>query len=87
MARTADPANWLVRGGLVDATQRLLLANAGKTERRGDFDAQIGRSILAQLVCSKSSRDEEQETCEYAAQLINYSARLMRHNSTIPEGT
>ena len=72
----------IVRGGVVDAdTMRLLLANVrGHAERRGDFDAQIGSlktgtTRLLEIV----ERRGEKETREYAAQLINYSARLMRH--------
>ncbi|HKE60216.1 MAG TPA: hydantoinase B/oxoprolinase family protein [Pyrinomonadaceae bacterium] len=80
----------LVRGGVIDTdTMRLVLANVrGNAERRGDFDAQIGslKTGAARLL-EILERRGEQETCEYAAQLINYSARLMRHTiSTIPEG-
>jgi N-methylhydantoinase B len=80
----------IVRGGVVDAdTMRLLLANVrGHAERRGDFDAQIGSlktgtTRLLEIV----ERRGEKETREYAAQLINYSARLMRHTiANIPDG-
>ena len=80
----------IVRGGVVDADMmRLLLANVrGHAERRGDFDAQIGSlktgtTRLLEIV----ERRGEKETREYAAQLINYSARLMRHTiANIPDG-
>jgi N-methylhydantoinase B len=81
----------IVRGGLVDAdTMRLLLANVrGNAERRGDFDAQIGSLNTGTIrLLEILARRGERETCEYAAQLINYSARLMRHTiSVIPNGT
>src|SRR5689334_18175505 len=80
----------LVRGGVLDAdTMRLLLANVrGNVERRGDFDAQIGSlktgsTRLLEIV----ERRGEREATEYAAQLIDYSARLMRHTiAAIPDG-
>src|SRR5687767_4711904 len=80
----------IVRGGMVDSdTMRLLLANVrGNVERRGDFDAQIGSlktgtTRLLEIV----ERRGEREATEYAAQLINYSARLMRHTiASIPDG-
>lgn len=80
----------LVRNGVVDAdTMRLLLANVrGNVERRGDFDAQIGSlktgtTRLLEIV----ERRGEREATEYAAQLIDYSARLMRHTiASIPNG-
>jgi N-methylhydantoinase B len=81
----------LVRGGKLDAdTMRLLLANVrGNVERRGDFDAQIGSlktgaSRLLEIV----ERRGEKEAAEYASQLIDYSARLMRHTiASIPDGS
>lgn len=80
----------LVRNGFLDRdTMRLLLANVrGNVERRGDFDAQIGslktgESRLLEIV----ERRGEREATEYASQLINYSARLMRHTvAAIPDG-
>ena len=80
----------IVRGGNVDPdTMRLLLANVrGNTERRGDFEAQIGSlktgaTRLLEIVAVRGER----ETINYAAQLISYSARLMRHTiSAIPDG-
>ena len=81
----------LVRGGVLDRdTMRLLLANVrGKVERRGDFDAQIGslKTGAARLL-EIIERRGEREAAEYATQLINYSARLMRHTiASIPDGT
>ena len=81
----------LVRNGNLDRdTMRLLLANVrGNVERRGDFDAQIGSlktgaSRLLEIV----ERRGESEATEYASQLINYSARLMRHTiAAIPDGS
>lgn len=80
----------IVRRGVVDSdTMRLLLANVrGNVERRGDFDAQIGSlktgtTRLLEIV----ERRGEREATEYAAQLIDYSARLMRHTiASIPDG-
>lgn len=81
----------LVRKGILDRdTMRLLLANVrGNVERRGDFDAQIGSlktgaSRLLEII----ERRGEKEVTEYASQLINYSARLMRYTiASIPDGT
>src|SRR5678815_5657684 len=80
----------LVRKGMLDAdTMRLLLANVrGNVERRGDFDAQIGSlktgsTRLLEII----ERRGEKEAAAYAAQLIDYSARLMRHTiASIPDG-
>jgi N-methylhydantoinase B len=81
----------LVRGGALDRdTMRLLLANVrGNVERRGDFDAQIGslKTGAARLL-EIIERRGEREATEYAMQLINYSARLMRHTiASIPDGS
>ncbi len=81
----------LVRKGVPDAdTMRLLLANVrGNVERRGDFDAQIGslKTGAARLLEIIERRGQGEAT-EYAAQLISYSARLMRHTiASIPDGT
>jgi N-methylhydantoinase B len=81
----------LVRRGQQDAdTMRLLLANVrGNVERRGDFDAQIGslktgEARLHEII----ERRGESEAIEYASQLINYSARMMRHTiASIPDGS
>lgn len=80
----------LVRRGVVDRdTMRLLLANVrGNVERRGDFDAQIGSlKTGATRLLEIVERRGEREASEYAAQLIDYSARLMRHTiASIPDG-
>jgi N-methylhydantoinase B len=81
----------LVRGGVLDTdTMRLLLANVrGNVERRGDFDAQIGslKTGAARLL-EIIERRGEREAAAYATQLINYSARLMRHTiASIPDGS
>ena len=61
---------------------------AGNTERRGDFQAQIGslktgESRLLEIV----ERRGVAEATEYATHLIAYSARLMRHAiEMIPDG-
>ena len=80
----------LVRNGALDAdTMRLLLANVrGNVERRGDFDAQIGslKTGTARLL-EIIERRGEREAATYAMQLIDYSARLMRHTiAAIPDG-
>src|SRR5918994_253378 len=81
----------LVRSGVIDRdTMRLLLANVrGNVERRGDFDAQIGslKTGAARLL-EIIERRGESEPREYTSQLINYSARMMRHTITsIPDGS
>ncbi|HEX6283312.1 MAG TPA: hydantoinase B/oxoprolinase family protein [Pyrinomonadaceae bacterium] len=81
----------LVRKGELDGdTMRLLLANIrGNVERRGDFDAQIGslKTGAARLLEIVERRGEKEATV-YAVQLIEYSARLMRHTiASIPDGT
>lgn len=84
------PAIRLVRAGQVDDDlMRLILANVrGLDERRGDFQAQIGSlktgaSRLIEIVERRGSR----EAAEYAAHLIEYSGRLMRHAiAAIPDG-
>src|ERR1700752_2750361 len=81
----------LVRAGTLDAdTMRLLLANVrGNVERRGDFDAQIGSlKTGATRLLEIVERRGESEATEYASQLIDYSARLMRHTiASIPDGS
>jgi len=84
------PAIRLVREGeLDDDVMRLILANVrGLDERRGDFQAQIGSLKtgavrLMEIVERRSAR----EAAEYAAHLIEYSGRLMRHAiRAIPDG-
>src|SRR3954447_25467397 len=69
---------------------RLLLANVrGNVERSGDFDAQIGSlKTGAGRLLEIVKRRGEAETNEHASQLIDYSARLMRHTiASIPDGS
>ena len=81
----------LVRHGELDEdVMRLVLANVrGHDERRGDFQAQIGSlktgaKRLLEIVDRRGGR----EAAEYAAHLIAYSARLMRHAiDAIPDGS
>ncbi|MFL6228666.1 MAG: hydantoinase B/oxoprolinase family protein [Pyrinomonadaceae bacterium] len=71
----------LVKAGRTDEDlMRLLMANVrGATERRADFEAQIGSlktgaARLLEIVARAGAR----EAREYAAHLIEYSARRMR---------
>jgi len=81
----------LARGGaLVEDVMRMILANVrGHAERRGDFQAQIGslmtgESRLLEIVARRGTSEPR----TYAAHLIEYSARMMRHAvEQIPDGT
>jgi N-methylhydantoinase B len=80
----------LVRNGALDEeVMRLILRNVrSHAERRGDFQAQIGslKTGAIRLLEIVESRGER-ETAEYATNLIEYSARLMRHAiAAIPDG-
>ncbi|HSS22633.1 MAG TPA: hydantoinase B/oxoprolinase family protein [Pyrinomonadaceae bacterium] len=80
----------LVRNGELDSDiMRLILANVrSHDERRGDFQAQIGslKTGAARLLEIVERRGAA-EAGEYAAHLIEYSARLMRHAiGSIPNG-
>jgi N-methylhydantoinase B len=80
----------LVRGGEICADlMKLILANVrSNKERRADFEAQIGSlktgaSRLLEIVERRGAR----EASEYAAHLIAYSSRVMRHAiAAIPDG-
>ena len=83
------PIRIVGNGSVDEGVMRLILANVrGQTERRGDFQAQIGslktgEARLREIVQRRGVR----EATEYATHLISYSARLMRHAiSTIPDG-
>jgi N-methylhydantoinase B len=80
----------IVRGGAIDEElMRLLLANVrGTTERRADFEAQIGSlKTGATRLLEIVERRGLTEAREYAAHLIAYSARLMRRTiGAIPDG-
>ncbi len=81
----------IVEGGRVCRdVMRLLLANVrGADERRADFEAQIGSlrtgaSRLLEIVTRSGAR----EATEYAARLIDYSARMMRAAiRALPDGS
>ena len=81
----------LVRGGVLDEEMmRVVLANVrGATERRADFEAQIGSlktgaARLLEIVERRGAR----EALPYASHLIEYSARLMRRTiSQLPDGS
>src|SRR3989449_257323 len=80
----------LVRNGeLDDGLMQLILANVrGHDERRGDFQAQIGSlQTGAARLLEIVERRGASEASVYAAHLIAYSERLMRHAiSSIPDG-
>ena len=80
----------LVRNGELDEDiMRLVLANVrGHNERRGDFQAQIGSlKTGARRLLEIIERRGAREATDYAAHLIAYSARLMRHTiADIPDG-
>jgi N-methylhydantoinase B len=84
------PAIRLVREGkLDDDLMRLILANVrGLDERRGDFQAQIGSLKTGNIrLLEIVERRGVHEAAEYAAHLIEYSGRLMRHAiGAIPDG-
>ena len=80
----------LVLGGMLnDDLMRLILANVrGLDERRGDFQAQIGSLKTGNMrLLEIVQRRGATEAAEYAAHLIEYSGRLMRHAiGAIPDG-
>jgi N-methylhydantoinase B len=84
------PPVHLVRGGRVaEDVMRLVLANVRvEAERRADFEAQIGslKTGAARLL-EIVARSGEREAREYAAHLIEYSARMMRATvEAVPDG-
>lgn len=80
----------IVRGGILDEEMmRLVLANVrGTTERRADFEAQLGSlktgsARLTEIIRRRGKTD----ALLYAAHLIDYSARMMRRTiEAIPDG-
>ena len=80
----------LVKNGVLDEDlMRLILANVrSHDERRGDFQAQIGSlKTGATRLLEIVERRGEREAADYASNLIEYSARLMRHAiASIPNG-
>ena len=80
----------IVRAGVInEEMMRLLLANVrGATERRADFEAQIGSlKTGATRLLEIVERRGASEVQEYASHLRAYSARLMRRTiDAIPDG-
>ena len=81
----------IVRGGDVcEDVIKLILTNVRSSdERRADFEAQIGslKTGAARLLEIVERRGEK-EARDYAAHLISYSARMMRHAiAAIPDGS
>jgi len=80
----------IVRGGeSCEDVMKLILTNVRSShERRADFEAQIGSlktgaARLLEIVARRGPR----EASDYAAHLIAYSARVMRHTiASIPDG-
>ena len=80
----------IVRAGeICEDVMKLILANVrSSNERRADFEAQIGSlktgaARLLEIVERRGAR----EAHEYAAHLISYSSRMMRHAiAAIPDG-
>ncbi|MBA3242931.1 MAG: hydantoinase B/oxoprolinase family protein [Acidobacteria bacterium] len=84
------PPVHIVRGGRVaEDVMRLVLANVRvEAERRADFEAQIGslKTGAARLL-EIVGRSGGREAREYAAHLIEYSARIMRATiEAVPDG-
>ncbi len=85
------PPIHLARGGEVcDDVMRLILANVrSNKERQADFEAQIGslktgEARLLEIVARRGAK----EASQYAAHLISYSSRMMRHAiNAIPDGS
>ncbi|HYY55810.1 MAG TPA: hydantoinase B/oxoprolinase family protein [Pyrinomonadaceae bacterium] len=80
----------IVRGGKIDEEMMaLVLSNVrGTTERRADFEAQIGSLRTGAARLSEIVRRRgERNALQYAAHLIGYSARMMRRTiKAIPDG-
>jgi N-methylhydantoinase B len=83
------PVHIARNGEMSEDVWRLLLANVrGEDERRADFEAQMGslKTGAARLreICERAGTAE---ALEYAAHLIDYSARVMRRTiAEIPDG-
>ncbi len=81
----------IVRGGeTCDDVMKLILTNVRSSdERRADFEAQIGSLKTGEMrLLEIVERRGEKEARDYAAQLISYSARMMRSAiRAIPDGT
>ena len=86
---TIPPIRLVRNGELVEDVMRLILANVrSNDERRGDFQAQIGSlNTGAMRLLEIVERRGAAEAADYAAHLIDYSARMMRKViSAIPDG-
>src|SRR5438874_4110840 len=85
------PPIHLVRGGeICEDVMKLILANVrSHKERQADFEAQIGSlktgaARLLEIVARRGAK----EASHYAAHLISYSSRMMRHAiAVIPDGS
>ena len=81
----------IVKGGeICDEVMKLILANVrSNQERRADFEAQIGSlKTGATRLLEIVERRGAKEATDYAAHLISYSARMMRHViGDIPDGS
>src|SRR5437763_13760276 len=85
------PPIHLVRGGeICEDVMKLILANVrSNKERQADFEAQIGSlktggARLLEIVARRGAK----EASHYAAHLISYSSRMMRHAiAAIPDGS
>lgn len=81
----------IVRGGEVcDDVMKLILTNVRSSdERRADFEAQIGSLKTGEMrLLEIVERRGAKEASDYAAHLIDYSARRMRLAiAAIPDGT
>ncbi len=85
------PPIHLARGGeICDDVMKLILANVrSNKERQADFEAQIGslktgEARLLEIVARRGAK----EAGNYAAHLISYSWRMMRHAiKAIPDGS
>jgi N-methylhydantoinase B len=83
------PIRLMRDGKLEEDIMRLILANVrSSAERRADFGAQIGSlNTGAARLLEIVERRGPVETAEYAAHLISYSARVMRHAiRSVPDG-
>src|SRR3989449_8979429 len=85
------PPIHLARGGeICEDVMKLILANVrSNKERQADFEAQIGSlktgaARLLEIVARRGAK----EASHYAAHLISYSSRMMRHAiNAIPDGS
>ncbi|MGZ8842058.1 MAG: hydantoinase B/oxoprolinase family protein [Pyrinomonadaceae bacterium] len=81
----------IVRGGevCVDVMKLILINVRSSDERRADFEAQIGSLKTGEMrLLEIVERRGAKEAGDYAAHLIDYSARRMRRAITeIPDGT